>query len=88
MNDGPSETPVPVVVKKVLKEKSSNFLARNLKKKNSISLSAKKDAAPPMTKTSSSMKRAEEDRPKGVDMAPSQWLENIVHENQKYYGRF
>jgi hypothetical protein len=41
-----------------------------------------------MTKTSSSMKRAEEDRPKGVDMAPSQWLENIVHENQKYYGRF
>ncbi len=29
MNDGPSETPVPVVVKKVLKEKSSNFLARN-----------------------------------------------------------
>ncbi|XP_046446993.1 dynein regulatory complex protein 11-like isoform X2 [Daphnia pulex] len=60
MNDGPSETPVPVVVKK-------------------------KDAAPPMAKTSSSMKRAEEDRPKGVDMAPSQWLENIVHENQKYY---
>ncbi len=32
------------------------------------------------------MKRAEEDRPKGVDMTPSQWLEKIVHENQKYYG--
>jgi hypothetical protein len=41
-----------------------------------------------MAKTSSSMKRAEEDRPKGVDMAPSQWLEKIVHENQKYYGLF
>ncbi|KAI9564892.1 hypothetical protein GHT06_008633 [Daphnia sinensis] len=45
----------------------------------------KKVTAPPMAKTSSSMKRAEEDRPKGVDMAPSQWLEKIVHENQKYY---
>ena len=32
------------------------------------------------------MKRAEEDRPKGVDMTPSQWLDKIVHENQKYYG--
>ena len=41
-----------------------------------------------MAKTSSSMKRAEEDRPKGVDMAPSQWLDKIVHENQKYYGSF
>jgi hypothetical protein len=41
-----------------------------------------------MAKTSSSMKRAEEDRPKGVDMAPSQWLDKIVHENQKYYASF
>lgn len=32
-------------------------------------------------------KRAEEDKPKGVDMAPSLWLEQIVRENQKYYGR-
>lgn len=33
------------------------------------------------------MKRAEDDKPKGVDMTPSQWLEDIVRENQKYYGK-
>lgn len=44
-----------------------------------------KDTAPTMTK-SSNMKRAEDDKPKGVDMAQSLWLDTIVHENQKYYG--
>lgn len=48
-----------------------------------------KENPPPVTSKAAGVvprKRAEEDKPKGVEMSPSLWLENIVQENQKYYG--
>ena len=63
-----------------------NFISIGSQETGSPSAQRPVSAAPPPPVKASGRKNKEDDKPKGVDLAPSQWTDDILKETHRYNG--